>query len=376
MAPPAGAPPSGRVRRALARAAAGLGLGVVFLSALAGGALLHVDLPPARRTTERALRTILDGVFEGTVEATGIDHLGLDGVGVGLVVVHDPSGIEVLRARNLRAEATIPTILRSLLGEGDLRIGLSFVRIDQVDVRVEPNARGEISIAAAFTPRVKEPAPPPGRPVFLSLDRVEIGAGHVHGRPDGKRPLDADLRHLVGSIHVAPGSVSIDVEPTGLTERGMLPGALSGTAEYHLRVFGPIDPADTTTPSGTRMWTTFAGRVGNVELIAGGLMEGAHVELSAHAPRARPEHVKALVPAYPVDDTVALDLDVKGDLPKLDIVIAAQTEKSGSLGVRGRIDLAGPIVVDAAFDTDRLAPRAAAPSAPDIRITSKGKVHA
>ena len=366
----------GRLRRALARTAAGLGLGLVFVAALGGGALLHLDLPVARRTTESIVRSVLADVFEGSVEASGFEHLGLDGVGIGLVVVRDPAGTEVIRARHLRAHATVPTILRNLLGSGALNVGLSLVTIEEVDVLVEPNASGNISIAAAFRPRVKEPPPPPGRAVFFDLDRVEIASGHARGKPDGTRPLDADLRHLTGSVHVAPGLVTVDVEPTGLLERKMLPGAIAGTAEYHLRVFGPKDDTDTTTPSGTRMWTTFGGRVGELEIVAQALLEGDHVELSAHAPRARPEQVRALVPAYPVTDVVALDVEAKGDLPRIDFQIAAQTEKSGSLGASGHVQIAAPVRVDLKFFTTALDPRAALATAPAIKVTSKGTVHA
>lgn len=365
-----------RLRRAFASIGAALGLGTVFTCALVGGAVLHLDLPPARRNVERVVRSVLDGVFEGTVEAQGFDRLGLDGVQIGLVVVHDPSGIEVLRARGVRAEASVPTLLRSLLGSGDLEIGIPFARIEQVDVRVEPNARGQISIAAAFHPRVKAEPAAPGRPVRLSLGHVEIGSGYVHGKPDGQRTLDADLKHLTGSVNVEPGLVAIDVQPTGIVERRLLPGAIAGTIGYHLRVFGPKTPDDTESPEGTRMWALFGGRIGNVEVIARALMEGDHVELTAHAPRARPEHVKALVPAYPVDDTVAAHVDVKGDLPKLAFDVSAQTERHGSAGAEGWVELGMPVRGEVTFHTEDLDPRAAGPALPAVRVTSKGKVRA
>jgi translocation and assembly module TamB len=373
---PAPAPArSGRLRRTLARLGVSLGLGTVFAGALAGGVLLHLDLPASRRATERALRSILDGIFEGTLEPQGIEHLGLDGVVISQVVVRDPGGLEVIRARGVRAEASVSTIVRNALGSGDLHVDLPFVRIDQAEVLVEPNAQGQISIAAAFTLR-PTPQAPAGRDVYLLLPHVEIGSASVRGRPDGTRPLDADVRHLIGSVHVMPGSVAIDVEPTGIIERKELPGVIAGTAEYHLRVFGPKNAADTATADGTRMWATFGGHVGNVELVARGLMEGAHVELSAHAPRARPELVKLLVAGYPIADAVEAHVEATGDLPNLDVRVTARTEHSGSASVEGHLDLSLPLRADLTFRTQALEPRTALATFPDMRITSTGKVHA
>lgn len=352
-----------------------LGLGAVFTSALVAGAILHLDLPPARRSVERVVRSVLDGVFEGTVEVQGVERLGLDGAAIGLVVVHDPSGIEVLRARGVRAEASVPAIVRSLLGGGDIVLDLPFARVEQVDVRVEPNDRGQISIAAAFTPRAKAEPEAPGRPVRLSLAHVEIGHGYVLGKPDGTRPLDADVRHLKGSLKVEPGLVAVDVRPTGVVERRMLPGEIAGTAEYHLRVFGPKTPDDPA-PEGSRMWATFAGQLGHVDAVARGYLEGDHVELTAHVPRARPEHVKALVPAYPVDDTVSADVSVRGELPRLTFAASARTERHGSAGAEGWVELGRPLRGEVTFHTEELDPSAVGPALPALRVTAKGKVRA
>lgn len=352
---------------------AAAGLGCVFTGALAGGVVLHLDLPVTRRTVERLVRGALAGVFEGSVEAQEIERIGLDGVKIGRVVVRAPDGVEVIRARGVRAEASVPAIVRSALGSGDLVIDLPFVRIEEAEVLVEPNAAGQISIAAAFRPRPK-PAAPPGRDVRLALDRVEIGDGHVTGKPAGDRPLDADVHRLAGSVKVEPGLVAVDVSPTGVKERGLLPGQIAGTAEYHLRVFGPKTPDDTASPQGTRMWATFGGQVGEVELVAQGLLAGDHVEVTAHAPRARPAQVKALVPAYPLRDTVAVDVDVQGDLPRLAFSADAQTESHGAAGAKGWIELGVPLRGEVTFRTEGLDPRVAGPDLPAVRVTSAGKV--
>ncbi|MEZ4313131.1 MAG: translocation/assembly module TamB domain-containing protein [Polyangiaceae bacterium] len=196
----------------------------------------------------------------------------------------------------------------------------------------------------------------------------------MRGKPDGSRPLDADIRHLAGSVKVEPGLVSVDVLPTGVIERKELPGVIDGTAEYHLRVRGPKTPDDTDSPRGTRMWATFAGTAGKVELVARALLDGDHVELTAHAPRARPDLVRAMLPGYPVTDTIAVHADVKGDLPRLTFTAAAQTEHHGSAQADGFVDFGPPVRAEITFRTDQLDPSVVAPTVPTLPLTSKGKV--
>ncbi|MBK8258395.1 MAG: translocation/assembly module TamB domain-containing protein [Polyangiaceae bacterium] len=365
-----------RLRRVFATLGKGLGITAVFTTALAGGALLHINTPASRRALEVVVQDALASVFEGSVHISGIDNVGLRGVSIQTVIIRDPAGTEVIAARGVRAETSVPALVRNILGSGDLHIVLPLARVDDANVLVEPNAAGRNSIAAAFTPRPKPPPTEPSRNVHFVLQRAEIGTGHVTGKPDGARPLNADVRHLVGSVHVEPGLVAVDVEPTGVIDRALLPGEIAGTASYHLRVFGPKDDADQTSPSGSRMWANFAGTVGNIETNVRGLLEGDHVELNAHVPRARPEHVKALIPRYPVIDTVAATVDLKGDLPKLAFAIDASTEHHGSARAEGFVSFGVPFRGEVQFSTTAFDPAVLSPTAPSIALTTHGKITA
>jgi translocation and assembly module TamB len=367
---------NGRVRRALARVGATLGLGAVFVASLAGAVLLHIDLPPARRQIERFARSALQGVFQGSVEADGLSHVGLDGLAVREVIVRAPDGSEVLRARGVRIEASVPTIARSYVGSGDIRIGLPFVRIEQLDARVEPDASGQLTLVTAISPRATGEPSAPGRGVRVDVAHAEIGAAFVQGKPDGQHAVDAELRRLSGSVHVEPGATAIDLAPMGVTERAALPGVLSGTLDLHVRTWGPKTPEDAAAPGGKRLWGAFGGRIGTVEVVARGLLDGDHVEAGVVAPRARPGQVKALLPSYPLDDTVALSADASGDLPRIGFHATALTERSGSAGAEGQVVLGTPLRADLTFHTTDVDPRSAAPSAPDVRVTARGKVHA
>ncbi len=363
-----------RLRRALARIAAGLGLGVVFVGSLAAGVVIHLDLPPARRQVERFVRSALDGVFDGEVEVRGFEHVGLDGIALREVIVRAPGGGEVLHATGVRARASVPTIVRGVLGSGDLHLGLPYVRIETVDVLVEPNDRGELGIAAAFNPRATGEAGP-GRPLHFKLAHAEIGALHAHGKPDGEQPIDADLQDVAGSIRIDPGDMAIDLVPMRVTERAILPRPIAGSADFHLWLRGPKKEGDPT-PSTTGLSASFAGHAGDVGVVAIAMLDGQHLEATAVVPRALPEEVRAIVPKYPLIDAASVSVTARGDLPNLDVWVSALTDRNGSVTAQGQVLLAKRPRVDLTFAAEGVDPRAALESGPAIKVTARGKVHA
>lgn len=375
MTSPSESAEGSRLRRALARVAASTGLGLVFVASLAGGVILHLDLPAARRQVERFVRQALDGTFEGTVEARGFDHVGLDGIAVREIVVHDPAGIEVMRAEGTTLRASVPTLARSFLGSGDLRIGLPFLRIERLDALVEPNAEGDLGIATAFNPRATGEPEGPGRPLHVTLAHAEIGAIHARGKPDGAHAIDADLRGVAGSVTIDPGLLAIDLAPASLVERKVLARPIEGAAHLHVRVVGPKDAGDTA-PSKTSLWGSVAGRAGDVGVVASALVDGDHVEAAAAIPRVEPEQGKALYSAYPVLDAASATATARGDLPRLDVKVIALTDRRGAAVALGRVDLGEPIRADLTFATSALDPRAASEGAPAVLVTSRGQVHA
>lgn len=364
-----------RLRRALRHIACACGLGGVFVSALGAGALLHLQLPASRRAVAHLTEEALRATFEGDFEVEGVEKIGLSGVRLGLVSIRDPAGVEVIRAQGVEAETSVPAIVRSALGGGALTIDIPVVTIDRADVRVEPNAQGKISIAAAFVPRPKPEPERPGREVRVSLAQVQIRSGHVVGKPDGQRPLDADVSKLWGSVKVAPGLVAVDVNQAAVVERALLPGPLAGEAEYHLRVRGKKSKEEEG-PLGTRMWAKLAGQVGQVPLAVRGALGGGHVELSVDVTSAAPEHVRALVPSYPLTDVADAHARVEGDFSKLKVRLDATTARHGSAAAEGVIELAPALRADLTFRTESLDPQVVRPALPSVRITSKGKVHA
>ncbi|WP_433926098.1 translocation/assembly module TamB domain-containing protein [Sorangium cellulosum] len=344
---PAPAPRApGRMRRAASAAAAAIGLTLTFAGATAVGVALHLDMPAARRVARDATNRLLGSLFEGKIVADEIDALGLDGVRIRAAVALDPQGNKVIYARGIEARADVLPMLRSaLFGTGALRIEVPYIRVEQADVLVQSSGAGGVTLGDTFAPlpptRPPSAAPEaPPRDVVIALSRVEIGRGWVHGQLAPPRALDADVSRLVGSVHVGPEGVAVDIDQTGLVDRAFLPATTAGTANYHLRAGDKV-----------RMWSSFAGRLADVEITARAVLDEEHLEAHASVPRATPEQLRSLLPDHPLTEPVSARVAVNGDLPHLDVVASVSADPAdpagGNVAVAGRLDVTGPVRLDA-----------------------------
>ncbi|WP_437668721.1 translocation/assembly module TamB domain-containing protein [Sorangium sp. So ce131] len=337
------------MRRAASAAAAALGLAAVFAGATAAGVALHLDMPVARRVARDATNRLLGSLFQGRIVADEIDALRLDGVRIRGAVALDPAGKQVIRASGVEARADVLAMLGgALFGAGPLRVEVPYIRVEQAEVLVEQSAAGGVTLGDTFTPLPPSRPPPaaprePPREVVVALSRIEIGRGWVHGQLAPPRALDADVSRLVGSVRVGREGVAVDVEQTGLVDRALLPATTAGTANYHLRAGDTV-----------RMWSSFAGRLADVEVTARAVLDEDHLEAYASVPRATPEQLRSLVPDHPLTEPIAARVAVDGHLPRLDVRASITADPSGPAGgtvaVAGRLDVTGPVRLDADVD--------------------------
>ncbi|WP_437751365.1 translocation/assembly module TamB domain-containing protein [Sorangium sp. So ce1389] len=334
------------MRRAASAAAAAIGLALTFAGAAAVGVALHLDTPAARRVARDATNRLLGSLFQGRIVADEIDALGLDGVRIRAAVALDPWGNPVIRASGLEARADVlPMLGGALFGTGALRIEVPYIRVEQIEVLVQSSGAGGVTLGDTFTPLPpsRPPSAAPGGPprdVVVALSHIEIGRGWVHGQLAPPRALDADVTRLVGSVHVGPEGVAVDVDQTGLVDRAFLPARTAGTANYHLRAGDKV-----------RMWSSFAGRLADVEITARAVLDEEHVEAHASVPRATPEQLRSLLPDHPLTEPVSARVALDGHLPQLDVVASVSADPPGPAGgniaLAGRLDVTGPVRLDA-----------------------------
>jgi len=375
-APPQREPGPGRVRRALARVAAGLGLGAVFAGATAGGLALHLDTAAARRVAREVTNDALGALFQGRVVADEIDALSLRGVRIRSAVALDPRGGQAIRASGIEARADVARMLYDVLfGAGDLRVEIPYIRVEHADVLVETSPAGGVTIGEVFTPRPpKKPQAQPSQPsgprraMHVALPHIEIGRGWVHGRVAPPRALDADVNKLVGAVFVGPEGVAVDVQQTGLLDRAFLPVKTAGTADYHLRAGKKV-----------AMWTTFAGHLGDVELTARWEMNDGHMAASGNLPRVTPAELSTLVPGHPFTQPVSAHVEIEGAAPSFEVrgELAAAPKgpgPGGSVALTGRLDVEGPLRLEADASARALDLRVLGANLPEVTVTAEARV--
>ena len=173
-------PATGRGRRAITAAAKGIGLGVVFLLAAAGGAVLHLGLPAPRRFVTARVNSLLDGTINGKVVIRRLDRIRLTRLEGIDAEVFDPEGRRVLLVHDAQARIGTGTLLRSLVSGDSLLIRIPELRVGWAEVVLEENAAGELGLQRAFVSR----APATGKP----------SRGTCQGWPPGPEPHQAGWR--------------------------------------------------------------------------------------------------------------------------------------------------------------------------------------
>lgn len=282
--PPANLPaprPSVRARvgRIFGRVAAGVGLVVTFVAALAFGVLLHLDTPSGRRVVVARINPVLASVLHGTLRIDGLERVGLHGAeGLSATMVDD-EGVTVVRAGGLRARISVVDLVRSLLTKDeDLRVSVSDVELDWAEVSLDMRADGRTRLEAAFEPRPVT-ANGPARRVHVDLPSIDLKHAWVHGRPGPFPPLDADANGVHGSLHVAPEATRVEVARLSVTTRGM-PGGLdlAGTGAAAVAV-----PGASGLPYSVQ--ATFRGAVADAQATAQIAIDGPHLQGAIRATR-------------------------------------------------------------------------------------------
>jgi translocation and assembly module TamB len=372
----------GRFRRAVGRLVATGAAALVFGGAATVGLVLHIDLAPSRRIVRTVVNQVLAGVFEGKIIADEIDHIGLDGVVIRGATVVDPRGRQVIRATTIRARTDVLAIARdALFGEGPLVIDLGDVRLEHADVLIEMGPEGKPTIEEAFTPLPSKPSTKPEAPsapsreVRVHLPRIEIGHAWAHGLIAAPRSLDADVTRLKASVLVGNEGVTVDVQPTGLFDRTFLPAPTGGAGEYHLRVRDGGEGEDL-----IRMWMSFSGQVGAVEVLARGTIEDDYMSATAELPHATPEQVATVIPGLPLREPVTATVLMEGEIPRFDVSARVETHYSAKHHAKaiaeGGLDGTGPVQLRLDLHAVDLDPRIFGDLYPDARVNARGSMYA
>ncbi|WP_437669547.1 translocation/assembly module TamB domain-containing protein [Sorangium sp. So ce131] len=364
----------GRFRRALARAAAVLGLGGVFVAAVGVGAVVHLNAAPTRNLTKQLVNDILRSSLEGQIEIAHIDRIGLFTADVAKVTVRHPNGTELLHVSGVHADFNALAILKEvLLGSGDLAIAIPLVRVADADVLLAQDESGALTLGQAFTPKPSpEPPAEDGRPLRLELSRVELDHAAVHGTVAPESPIDATVEALAGTLVVADDS-RYALERVRITERRLLPVPVEATS-----VAGSVNvPLNAPMELSAKL----EGSVGAIPISAEGTLKDERLSARVSSARVTPEAALAIDPSVPLARPVSVTVTADGELS--DLAVAARVAVidplvtddavTGEITARARLDALDPKRITAELRVTELDPRAFAGAAPAARVSAEAR---
>ncbi|HEX8794717.1 MAG TPA: translocation/assembly module TamB domain-containing protein, partial [Polyangiaceae bacterium] len=181
--------------RALRGVGGTLGLLLVFLLALVGGALAHLDTPRARNLVVHEVNATLAPMFRGTVRLDALAGVSLRGVRGLDATVDDPTGRPVIVARGVSVRLATLALVRSLLGHAPepLTVHVYSASIGDAHVVLDHDAEGHLLLENAFAPANPKPPPPPNpnpRRLRIMVDQFTLAHVRAQGALAGGRSLD------------------------------------------------------------------------------------------------------------------------------------------------------------------------------------------
>lgn len=369
-----------------------LGLSAVFVSATAGGLVLHLNTGESRRVTQHAVNALLAPVLRGRIELGPIDELSLVHAHVAEARFYDPDGEEVIAARGIDGRIDTLRLLRDLFaGSGPITLHFPRARVEHADVTLRPDADLIPTLAWTFFPRsTAAPSSAPSRPIVIDLPAIEIGDAHVEG--DVGVPISGDVNRVGAAVYVRTDqTVTVDVRETGIALRKVVPGELSGSASYHLDVdlrsvelrqaeLGreAQDPIRMHADLGGSLIAPDAPELTPVPVSATAELEGLHlvgkVDLPAIDPAALRKHFPWMPIYAPVSST---RIWVDGELPALGFSANAEIVQAGEpapVELSGSLEIARGLRLLLDIGTRGLDTRVIVPEAPAFAVDGRARI--
>jgi translocation and assembly module TamB len=295
-------------------------VGLVILTV--GGVLLYVDSPSGRRLAVTKLNEALAASFQGRIQVQGAQDLGIFGVSGVNATVFDPSGRPALIVRGVHVRIAPWAVARSaLFGKAaPITIGLFDVSIDDIDVRLDTDASGQLDLVSAFAPKTPQPNAPsnqPGRGVRLDLPRIVLKHVWAHGTIGGVAPIDADVDSFDGSFSYAPDMLQGAITKATIKARRIANGAdVVGLLTAHVE--DPTGPL-----SGLKGSVSWRGLAGTLAHSLEASLERNRVTAVVEAPSFDAASVRLLAPGVALESSGSLHVEAQGTLPNIDLQLRA-----------------------------------------------------
>ncbi len=332
-----------RLRKVAGRIAAGVALLGVFAGTSATALVFHLDLPAGRRYAAHTVAGVLNDLFKGSFEISGLSQLSERRLGASRVTVRDPEGRVVLVVKGLRAEFDGLEIVKTLMSSSQsVTLIVPHIRVERAEAFIEPHeGSGVLGIARAFElePKAKtgKRSSRTSQVVRVWLPSIELGSGFARGRVGDMPTLEAELSGAHGQVLIAPQGVSVDVPRFATAWRGLAGADVRGVGSFHLR-------------GDSHFWSSFDGNFGELQLNAVVRLDDGKLDIRADVPQAKPDAVRALWADWPVQAVADARVEASGPpenlatkawltVGKAEVEASGVTRLAGDVGVN--LDIRG-----------------------------------
>ena len=345
-----------------------LGTTLVFVAAITGGLLAHMDVPAVRRAIVARINVVLASALTGRIVIERVGSFGPTYVADVDARVDDPDGKTVVHVWGLGARVSTWELLQSLASASDVRVGIEELSILRADVSLDADETGALRLARAFTPpKPTTPSTGGGTGVRLSLPSARLVHVAVHGRPPAGPLVDAYVDGAEASVNVTPGRVALQVTHALIAERDLSDG-LTTLGVLDARFEQPAADG-----SDRFVWASWRGLVGALAGTAAATYDAGKVDAVLDIPAARPECVRDLWASCPFGEEAAAHVEVHGALPRL-LVTARASVGKGSVSAFGTASVGDEVRASLRVTATSIEARALSPSAPLTDLTASGDV--
>ncbi|HET7540521.1 MAG TPA: translocation/assembly module TamB domain-containing protein [Polyangiaceae bacterium] len=342
-------------------------LGVLTLAALVAliSLLVYLQSASGRRLVASKVNAFVSGELTGELRIERIELLSYDRLAVSSATLFDDKGRAVASLSGLRARFELRSILSGTLFEPAIRVEVSSVHIDRLELGLYRTDTGSVSLASALAsrPRPLPESPSPnevGKGPFIHLPAVDID--YVSARTDfaDLSAARAELRAAQLNFAWSPETFALGVTTADARVLQALALDLKAQAKAQVRIPGVTD-------------ASLDGLLGSIPIQASLRSSEGELALSVSSPSLPPDALRRLLPAWPVREPVSARVELKGRLPALQARVEAQAAAS-RLEASGSLSLGSDVAGELALTGRELDLRLVAADVPETALGVEGKL--
>jgi translocation and assembly module TamB len=252
----------------------------------------------------------------------------------------DPEGRTVIAADGIDARIDLARLVGSLVRGGPPEVMIDYAHIDNTEVALDNDAKGDLGIARAFESRPstqpKKPAPAvPTEDVRLTINDAYVRHAWVHGNLVPPK-LDGDGDELHAKLVIHDNKLNIDLREGRVTMRS--PRGPGQSADVHMSAKGGLGMPISSSAE-LAMHFDLVGDAAGIPLTARVEIEKERLAAQVDIEPASADVIRRAFPASPLTRSVSLHAKAEGPLAKSLLISANGRVGETTVTVDGELGL-------------------------------------